>query len=135
MLAFTGLESGIGVRHGWTPLPDSECEITQVNGCFVEAINHKPALDYHMDFITERDPAISRKKKILLENPTMFFEEVAIEYPLGIIRNPHGKKHLIDRTAVSVGADRSLQFSSEIPPGTRARILHIGGKTLQDRCL
>jgi len=134
ILAFTTLKSGIGVRHGWKPLPDSGCEVSEINKCFIEKINKKPALDFYMDFITKQDPAIAKKKNILLKDPTLFFEEVAIKYPLGIIRKQGKQQQLIDRTAVSVGADKSLQFSAEIPVGTKACILHLTGTSSKQQC-
>jgi len=57
-------------------------------------------LDFYMDFITKQDPAIASQKKVLLKNPTLFFEEVAIKYPLGIIRKKGKQQQVIDRTAV-----------------------------------
>lgn len=134
VLAFTKLKSGIGVEHGWKPMPNSGCEVSEVNGCFIETINKIPALDFYMDFITKQDPAIANQKKFLLKNPTLFFEEVAIKYPLGIIRQQGKQKQIIDRTAVSVGADKSLQFSVEIPVGTKICILHLPGDSPKQQC-
>jgi hypothetical protein len=134
VLAFAKLNSGIGVEHGWKPLPNSGCEITEINGCFIEEINKIPALDFYMDFITKQDPAIANQQEVLLKNPTLFFEEVAIKYPLGIIREQGGQQQIIDRTAVSVGADKSLQFSAEIPVGTKVCILHLEGNAPAQQC-
>ncbi len=134
VLAFTKLKSGIGVKHGWKPLPDSNCEISEINGCFIGKINGIPALDFYMDFITKQDTAVARKKNFLLKNPTLFFEEVAIKYPLGIIRKQGKHQQIIDRTAVSVGADKSLQFSAEIPVGTKVCILHLTGNSPKQQC-
>lgn len=134
VLAFAKLNSGIGVEHGWNPLPNSSCEITEINGCFIEKINMMPALDFYMDFITKQDPAIANQQEALLKNPTLFFEEVAIKYPLGIIREQGGQQQIIDRTAVSVGADKSLQFSAEIPVGTKVCILHLAGNAPEQQC-
>jgi hypothetical protein len=136
VLAFTDLESSIGVNHGWTPLEKSNCLITRTNYCYVETINKKPALEFYLDFISGIDPRIARRKQALLSGDAdLFFKEVAIKYPLGLIRKQKDGKQIIDRTAVSVGADRSLQFSAEIPEGTRACILHLKGKSAQAQCL
>ncbi|MCG8636933.1 MAG: FIST C-terminal domain-containing protein [Desulfobacterales bacterium] len=136
VLAFTDLESGIGVNHGWLPLEKSDCTITRTNYCYVETINKKPALEFYLDFISRIDPKIAGRKQALLSGDAdLFFKEVAIKYPLGLIRKQKDGKQIIDRTAVSVGADRSLQFSAEIPEGTRACILHLSGKSAQAQCL
>jgi hypothetical protein len=136
VLAFTDLESNIGVQHGWTPLPDSHCRITRINHCYVETINHLPALEFYLDFISGIDPSIARQKQRLLSGESdLFFKKVAIKYPLGLIRRQKDGRQIIDRTAVSVGADKSLQFSAEIPKGTQACILHLTGKTPKAQCL
>jgi len=59
---------------------------------------------------------------------------VAIKYPLGIIREQGNQQQIIDRTAVSVGADKSLQFSAEIPVGTKVCILHLAGDSPEQQC-
>ena len=136
VLAFTDLESGIGVNHGWTPLQDSECTITDTNHCYVETINNKPALEFYLDMICKIDPVINRKKKELMSGDAdLIFKEVAIKYPLGLIRKLKDGNLVIDRTPVSVGADKSLQFSAEIPKGTQACILNLTGKSSQAKCL
>jgi hypothetical protein len=133
VLAFTKLESGIGVQHGWEPLIDSELEITQINGCFVEEINGSPALDVYMSIITSQNKEIARRKAQLLKNPDTFFSQVAIKYPLGLIHKEKGKKY-IDRTPIGIGADKSLQFSTQIPTGTRMAILHLKGDSSETQC-
>ena len=151
VLAITDLESGIGVKHGWTPIPKSECTITDTNHCYVETLNEKPALSFYLDLISRFDPVIARQKTMLMDGDSdTIFKQVAIKYPLGLIREqPSGEQpggeqpgeaqpsgaQIIDRTAVSVGADQSLQFSAEIPRGTRACILHLTGNTPKAQCL
>lgn len=39
--AFTDLESGIGVTHGWHPIPNSRCTITATNHCYVETLENR----------------------------------------------------------------------------------------------
>ena len=134
VLAFTKLESGIGVQHGWEPLMDSELEITKINDCFVEEINGTPALDFYMHIITSQNKEIDRKQEQLLKNADAFFSEVAVKYPLGLIREEKGKKKYIDRTPISVGADKSLQFSAQIPAGTKTTILHLKGNSPKTQC-
>ena len=133
VLAFTKLESGIGVQHGWEPLMDSELEITQINDCFVEEINGRPALDYYMHIITGKNKEINLKQEKLLKDPDAFFSQVAIKYPLGIIHKEKGTTY-IDRSPLGIGADRSLQFSTQIPAGTKTTILHLKGNSLKTQC-
>jgi len=136
VLAFTDLESGIGVKHGWTPIPESQCTITATNHCYVETLNKKPALSFYLDLISRFDPAIAEQKQLLMAGDSnLIFKQVAIKYPLGLIRKQADGQQIIDRTAVAVGGDRSLQFSAEIPKGTRACILHLTGDTPKAQCL
>jgi len=136
VLAFTDLESGIGVKHGWTPIPKSQCTITSTNHCYVETLNKKPALEFYLDLISRFDPGIAKQKESLMDGDSdIIFKQVAIKYPLGLIRKQKDGEQIIDRTAVSVGADQSLQFSAEIPKGTRACILHLTGNTPKAQCL
>lgn len=135
VLAFTKLESGIGARHGWKPLIESTLEVTRINGCFIEEINGIPALDFYMSMITALDTEIYKRKDELLGNADLFFDHIAIKYPLGIIHNENGVERIIDRTAISVGGDKSLQFSAEIPVGTKICILNLEGKTLKEQCV
>jgi len=128
VLAFTQLESGIGVQHGWEPLIDSELEITKINDCFVEEINGVPALDFYMHIITSEDEKIDSRQKQLLKDPDAFFSQVAVKYPLGLVRKKQdGTIKYIDRTPLSFGADKSLQFSTQIPAGTKVSVLHLKG--------
>ena len=133
VLAFTTLESGLGVQHGWEPLMDSELEITKINDCFVEEINGAPALDVYMRIITSQNKEIDQKQEQLLKDPDSFFSQVAVKYPLGLIHKETGMTY-IDRTPISVGADKSLQFSAEIPAGTKAAILHLKGNSPKIQC-
>ena len=133
VLAFTKLESGIGVQHGWEPLMDSELEITKINDCFVEEINGAPALDVYMRIITSQNKEIEQKQEQLLKDPDTFFSQVAVKYPLGLIHKEKGKTY-IDRTPISVGADKSLQFSAQIPAGTKTAILHLRGNSPKTQC-
>ncbi|WDP89960.1 MAG: FIST C-terminal domain-containing protein [Desulfobacter sp.] len=136
VLAFTDLESGIGVKHGWIPLPKSQCTITATNHCYVETLNNKPALAFYLDLISQFDPTIAKEKRRLMSGDSdLIFTEVAIRYPLGLIRRQKDGEQIIDRTPVSVGADRSLQFSAEIPEGTKACILHLKGNSPKAQCL
>ncbi len=134
VLAFTQLASGIGVNHGWQPLMESALEITGINGCFVEEINGAPAFDFYMHIITSFDKQIDTIKDEVMKDAGKFFNHVAVKYPLGLIRKTGETVTYIDRTPVSVGADKSLQFSSEIPVGTQACILHLKGDTAQHQC-
>ena len=134
VLVFTQLESGIGVQHGWEPLMDSELEITKINDCFVEEINGVPALDFYMHIITSEDEKIDRMQEQLLKDPNAFFSQIAVKYPLGLVRKEGGIKKYIDRTPISVGADKSLQFSAQIPAGTKVSILHLKGNSTQEQC-
>ncbi|WP_289023809.1 FIST N-terminal domain-containing protein [Desulfobacter postgatei] len=134
VLAFTKLESGIGVQHGWEPLIDSELEITKINDCFVEEINGAPALDFYMHIITGQNKEIYHKQEQLLKDRNAFFSQVAVKYPLGLIRKEKGTKKYIDRTPISVGADKSLQFSAQIPAGTKTVILHLKGNSPKTQC-
>ncbi|MCG8619389.1 MAG: FIST C-terminal domain-containing protein [Desulfobacterales bacterium] len=134
VLAFTRLESGIGVRHGWEPLLESELEVTAINGCFIEAFNNKPALDVYLDLICSYDQEIQQIRDSVVRDVDLFFDRVAIRYPLGLIRKAKNRKTYIDRTAVSLGGDNSLQFSTEIPVGTEVSILHLKGESKTDQC-
>ncbi|MCG8550066.1 MAG: FIST C-terminal domain-containing protein [Desulfobacterales bacterium] len=133
VLAFTKLESGIGVQHGWEPLMDSELEITKINDCFVEEINGVPALDHYMHIIASKNKEIDLNQAQLLKDPDTFFNQVAVKYPLGIIYQEEEKRY-IDRTPIGVGADKSLQFSAQIPAGTKTTILHLKGNSLKKQC-
>jgi len=136
VLAFSDVLSSIGVNHGWTPIKDSECTITCTNYCYVETIDNKPALSVYLDLISRIDPRIARRKSALMAgDANLVFKEVAIQYPLGLVRGQGKDKAYIDRTPVSVGADRSLQFSAQIPEGTRVCILQLTGKSSQAQCL
>ncbi len=123
ILAFTRLSSSIGTRHGWEPLEGSRIEVTQTNGCFIEKLNGFPAYDRYIKLITTYD---ERGSAILdqLNNAGDFFN-LAVQYPLGLIRKHNGQTTYIDRTPLGVGPDKSLQFSAEIPAGTRACILQL----------
>ncbi len=134
VLAFTKLKSGIGVKHGWEPLMDSALEVTKTNGCFIEEINGTSAFDFYMHVITSFDEKLDSIQDELIKDADKFFNIVAVKYPLGLIREKQGGKNYIDRTAVSVGGDKSLQFSSEIPVGTKACILHLKGNSPDEQC-
>jgi len=132
VLVFTQLTSSVGVQHGWEPIEGTKFEITQTNGCFVERLNGLPAFDRYMKFITSFD---KRGNALLdqIKNANDFFN-LAIRYPLGLIRKHNGETIYIDRTPLSFGADKSLQFSAEIPVGTRACILHLKGESDEEQC-
>lgn len=134
VLAFTKLESGIGVQHGWKPLLNSELEITGINDCFVETINGVPALDFYLHIITSEDKKIDHMQEQLIKDQNTFFTRIAVKYPLGLVRKEGGGKKYIDRTPISVGADKSLQFSAQIPVGTKASILHLKGSSAEQQC-
>lgn len=134
VLAFTQLESSIGVQHGWVPLLESELEVTKINDCFVEEINGAPALDFYMHVISSADDKIDSQRDELIKDPDKFFTQVAVQYPLGLIREQDGNRKYIDRTPIAVGGDRSLQFSSQIPVGTRASILQLRGESPLQQC-
>lgn len=132
VLVFTQLASSLGVKHGWEPIEGTKFEITQTNGCFVERLNGLPAFDRYIKFITSFD----KRGNVLLDqikNPHEFFN-LAVRYPLGLIREHNGETIYIDRTPLSFGADKSLQFSAEIPVGTRACILRMKGESDEERC-
>ncbi|QJB55157.1 FIST C-terminal domain-containing protein [Pseudodesulfovibrio sp. zrk46] len=133
VLAFTRLKSSVGVRHGWTPLKGAELEITKNNGCFVERIDNTRAFDRYVQIVSDYDEKSGTLLATEYANPDTFFN-IAVKYPLGLIREENGKTTYIDRTPLGVGADRSLQFSVEIPEGTKACLMELEGKSDAEKC-
>lgn len=133
VLAFSRLSSSVGVRHGWEPLKGTELEITQTNGCFVDRIDNVRAFDRYVQLVSSVDEDAAETLANEYTNPDIFFS-IAVRYPLGLILEQHGEYSYIDRTPLGVGADRSLQFSVEIPEGTKACVMHLQGDTDAERC-
>ena len=93
-----------------------------------------PALDFYMHIVAMADEYVDANQSGLIQDPEVFFNHVAVKYPLGLIREQNGQKRFIDRTPISVGADKSLQFSAQIPVGTKASILYLPGDIDHARC-
>ncbi len=99
---------GVGVRHGWTPKSPA-LRVTEAEGMRLGSLNAAPAAEVFADH------AAATGQKFDLAQPLPFF----LHNILGV---DTGNGHKL-RVPLTVNADRSVAFATEVPAGATAAIM------------
>lgn len=111
IMAGLDLVSGIGVRHGWSPI-SGPYQVTESTGNALESLDWHPAFDVYKAVVEEHSGQPFDELN--------FFEH-AIAYPFGIAKM--GAETLV-RDPVALNEDRQLVCVGDVSVGEYVDILH-----------
>ncbi len=100
---------GIGMKHGWQPT-GAPAMVTQANGCMLERLEHRPALEIYRGAAEERGSG----------GDDEHFASFAMTHPLGI---PQADGEYLIRDPVSADASGALRFMASVPDGALVRVM------------
>ncbi len=110
VLAFTDLETGIGVSHGWQDL-DGPFEVTESNRNSLVSLDWQPAYEVYREAVEAHAGNVFADKD---------FFEVSKSYPFGISRLAAEK---IVRDPISLGPNKEIICVGEVPEQAFVHIL------------
>lgn len=110
VLAFSGLETGIGVSHGWQEL-DGPFEVTESNRNSLVSLDWQPAYEVYREAVEAHAGNVFADKD---------FFEVSKSYPFGISRLAAEK---IVRDPISLGPDQEIICVGDVPEQAFVHIL------------
>jgi hypothetical protein len=103
---------GVGVRHGWTPLP-APLLVSSSEGEWVMSLNDRPALDVYLESAGAPEEAWTDPEA---------FAGFAQRHPLGLAGRSGEPRAVF--VAAADFADRGLRCDTELPHGVLAWVLH-----------
>lgn len=109
-IAFTGMESGIGVAHGWTELV-GPLKVTESQGNRIISLDWKPAYQVYRD-------AVEANGQVRFSESDFF--EVAKSHPFGISKLGAEK---VVRDPISTDDDGAITCVGEVPQNAFVHIL------------
>jgi hypothetical protein len=119
ILVKLGMESGIGVSHGWYDV-EGPYKVTESFGTTIRTLDWKPALEVYQEIVARHSG--------LVVDRTNFFE-IAKSYPFGI--NKLGAEKIV-RDPVMTGENGTLVCVGEVPAESHVHILTGDERSLVD---
>lgn len=111
VIAALDMESGVGVRHGWSPI-SGPYQVTEAEGSKIISLDWSPAYDVYKEVVEEHSG------RQLEDQP---FLDLSIGYPFGVAKK--GSESVV-RDPVWLDAERNLVCVGEVPAGEYVDILH-----------
>lgn len=111
VLAALNMESGVGVRHGWSSI-GGPYQVTEAEGRTLISLDWRPAYEVYKSVVEEHSGYSMKDQPFL---------DVAIAYPFGIAKM--GSETVV-RDPIGLGRDGKILCVGEVPVGEYVDVLH-----------